>query len=279
MTIIRTFLKAVFDRLRRRRLFEQILIATVAVVIGGIMVGVAKQANLSAHIELWWLIPVAVVGAGAGYLVALPTSDLYYKAERTELQSRLTDLEPLRPYIETLRQSLLGFRAHNLKLTRFPDDPKGQLKRVLCEAPSRLIQEATHRIVGVSIWLESSDDGPDRCYEVAFSTDHGDDETDEFNKIPVESSWLYHSMEPHGGSSEGSPLVGISHLATYADGHPDVKVFRSFGYESFLAFRVEINGKPVRFVFLSKEADTFGALEDLYLVFLWCVVTIASGQT
>ncbi len=256
-----------------------------AVVVGGIILGAIGELDLSTAIALWILIPVAVIGAGIGYAVAMQASDPGYEAERDKLRrerdeprDRLKQLEHLLVYIRNLRNIVSGFGKNKISLARFPEDPKGHLKKALCELPSQLIQRATGDPVGVSVWIEGTDTGHDRCFEVVLSTGHSEDETDHFNRIPVAGSWLAHA-KPHCLTSEGSPVFGISPLAKYLDGSPDAKVFRELGYESVQAVPVEISGRTVRVVALSREPDTFDGQEETYLFFLWCALMIATHQT
>jgi hypothetical protein len=222
---------------------------------------------------LWIVIPVAVVGAVLGYVAARPTSN----PNDDEPQDRLKQLEHLLVYIRNLRNIVSGFGKNKMSLARFPEDPKGHLKKALCELPSQLIQRATGDPVAVSVWIEGAG-GRDRCFEVVLSTGHNDEETDQFNQIPVVGSWLAHA-KPHCLTSEGSPVFGISPLAKYLDGSHDAKAFRELGYESVQAVPVEISGKTVRVVALSREPDTFDDQEETYLFFLWCALMIATHQT
>jgi hypothetical protein len=277
--------KGPLDWLRERRLIEHVSIAVIAVVIGGAILSAFNKLDLSTGIPLWIVIPVAVIFAGIGYRAAMPTFDPPNKAEhdalrreRDQLHNRLKQLEHLLVYIRHLRDVVGGFAKNKMSLVRFPEDPKGHLKKALCELPSQLIQRATGDPVGVSVWIEGAGAGHERCFEVVLSTGHNEEETNQFNRIPVEGSWLAHA-KPHCLTSEGSPVFGISPLAKYLDGSPDPRVFRELGYESVQAVPVEIGGRTVRVVALSREPDTFDDQEETYLFFLWCALMIATHQT
>jgi hypothetical protein len=257
---------------------------------------VETQLDLEGRLRLWVAVVIAVVALGTGILLgvvfAKRAKQETLRAEEAEKDARELEKEKLEDKLREveadnqLKTRTSAYIAHfqsvlddvlrgELSLAGFPRTKDDRLRAAFCELPSKQIEDETGQEVALSIWVESKSKLRRGKFDVVFDANHEMGEVAEFD-VKVRGSYLRQALEHLKQHPETSRLHKLDNLDKSSDFGDDIAAFRAHGYRSLRAVAVDLGGKPVRLVALSKQSHTFGEFEDKYLLLLWCALEVAA---
>lgn len=250
-------------------------------------------------------IPVWVLAAGVGAasLVGLVAGftiiRALYQPQLAEAKLEATVERERRAALEPDSEAMERFGVYSDYIFRLFDDISASLpdfidptamavQNALCELPSEAILETADVEIKLSLWFEGNPDqlrenipsdrlkARVRTFWIPCSPDHTGHEHEDFEKVPIRSSWISYSRQLQEDDPSGSERVyKLDDLGIAGVGGRDIDAFRKYEYKSVRATAFRFGTRSGYLVGLSPSARPLSQAEDRFIGLLGAAMSTA----
>jgi hypothetical protein len=264
-----------------RERFGSIVEGIAGAIIGGaILALIIYLVTADSHVQVadWILVAgglgVLIVGGEVAFLGAEGGGAIDPESE-AELQEVNEKYTATSAYAAHFRNTLASLLTGKLIISGDVEAWDEEVERLLCESPRQIIEEQTGHEPAISLWGEKTDPSSGETrFEILLDANHTGNQVRKFASLKVneDESWLHHTATRQRGNPEASPIASRN-LSDSADGYDDLKMFKSMEYKEIRVFAIELDGRCLRWVALTK--DGFSATEDFFFLLLWSIFAAA----